>query len=71
MDNNTPGARMLHNLINQSEHWLLINLFIHGLYTNKDSSRIEGLFGLFKTNYGHERGFSIIDSKLLIKIINR
>ena len=56
MDNNTPGARMLHNLINQSEHWLPINLFIYCLYTNKDSSRIENLFGFFKTNYGHERG---------------
>ena len=57
---------MISNLIQQSEHWLPINLIIHGIYTNMDSSRIEGLFGLFKSNYGHDRG----QLKSVIKNIN-
>ena len=56
MNQNTPGYNMISNLIKKSEHWLPINFIIHEIYTNKDSSRIEGIFRLFKTNYGHDRG---------------
>ena len=41
------GAKCLDLLIKRYEHWLPICLISHGMYLNFESSRIEGLFGLF------------------------
>lgn len=56
MNPNQDGKKCLDLLIKYHEHWLPILLIIHGMYLNFDSSRIEGLFGLLKANYGHDRG---------------
>ena len=56
MTRSDEGHRCLLYLVNNYEHWLPICLVQIGMYANWDSSRIEGFFGLFKGNYGHERG---------------
>lgn len=53
---NSKGKKCLDLLIERYEHWLPICLIQHGMYLSFSSSRIEGLFGLFKGNYGHDRG---------------
>ena len=50
------GLRCLGLLLARHEHWLPICLIKKGFYLSFDTSRIEGLFGLFKGNYGHNRG---------------
>lgn len=52
----SEGYKCLLSLINDFDRWLPICLINIGLYANWDSSRIEGFFGLFKGNYGHDRG---------------
>lgn len=50
------GHKCLLSLVNNYQRWLPICLIEIGMYLNWDSSRIEGFFGLFKANYGHNRG---------------
>ena len=52
----TAGLKCLLSLVADYQRWLPICLIQIGMYLNWDSSRIEGFFGLFKANYGHERG---------------
>lgn len=56
MDHSDKGHRCILSLVNNYQHWLPICLVQIGMYANWNSSRIEGFFGLFRCNYGHERG---------------
>lgn len=56
MKDTDKGKRCLDLLISRNEHWLPIYMIRNGMYLNFDTSRIEGLFGIFKGNYGHDRG---------------
>lgn len=52
----SKGYKCLDLLIQRYENWLPILIIQHGLNLHFNSSRIEGLFGLFKSNYGLKRG---------------
>lgn len=56
MPNSQRGKRCIQLLIERYEHWLPYFVIQRGMYLHKDTSRIEGLFGLLKGNYGHDRG---------------
>ena len=53
---NECGIKCLDNLIEHYTNWLPSCLLQQGVFYSFYSSRIEGLFGLLKGNYGHERG---------------
>lgn len=56
MSDSEKGKRCIHLLIQQYEHWLPFYLIQRGMYLHFATSRIEGIFGLLKGNYGHDRG---------------
>ena len=53
---NECGIKCLDQLIDNYNHWLPSCLIQQGVSYAFNSSRIEGVFGLLKGNYGHERG---------------